>query len=202
MKPVQFMTTVHNDADFEAYREKDRTRRKKITNHEKELQEVPLRIPNPIDEYNQRMGYVDQHAQLESYYSVQQSHFRVWWPLFFFLLDATLVNVWILLRITGSTLLHRDMQVDLAFDLINEGVEELVNDPLKSRNWAPSMNLNFLQTRIATYDIPLSAARPRSNQVIGASRRARGKMCWHFWTNWSSFSLVLGTPVARGERAE
>jgi hypothetical protein len=125
------MTTVHNDADFEAYREKDRTRRKKITNHEKELQEVPLRIPNPIDEYNQRMGYVDQHAQLESYYSVQQSHFRVWWPLFFFLLDATLVNVWVLLRITGSTLLHRNMQVDLAFDLIKEGLQELVNDPLK-----------------------------------------------------------------------
>ena len=77
------------------------------------------------------MGYVDQHAQLESYYSVQQSHFRVWWPLFFFLLDATLVNVWILLRITGSTLLYRDMQVDLAFDLIKEGVKELANDLLK-----------------------------------------------------------------------
>jgi hypothetical protein len=59
MKPVQFMIIVYNDADFEAYREKDRTRRKKITNHEKELQEVLLRIPNPIDEYNQRMGYVD-----------------------------------------------------------------------------------------------------------------------------------------------
>jgi hypothetical protein len=41
------------------------------------------------------------------------------------------VNVWVLLRITGSTLLHRDMQVDLAFDLIKEGVEELANDPLK-----------------------------------------------------------------------
>ena len=77
------------------------------------------------------MGYVDQHAQLESYYSVQQSHFRVWWPLFFFLLDATLVNVWILLRITGNTLLYRDMQVDLAFDLIKEGVKKLVNDLLK-----------------------------------------------------------------------
>jgi hypothetical protein len=70
MKSVQFMTTVHNDQDFEAYREKNRTRRKKFTNHDKELQEAPLRIPNPIDEYNQRMGYVDQHAQLESYYSV------------------------------------------------------------------------------------------------------------------------------------
>jgi hypothetical protein len=131
MKLVQFMITVHNDKDFEAYREKNRAKRKKITNHEKVLQEAPLRIPNLISEYNQRMGYVDQHAQLESYYSVQQSHFRVWWPLFFFLLDAMLVNVWVLLRITGSILLYRDMQVDLAFDLIKEGVEELANNPLK-----------------------------------------------------------------------
>jgi hypothetical protein len=77
IKPVQFMTTVHNDKDFEAYKEKNRAKRKKITNHEKVLQEAPLRIPNPIGEYNQRMGYIDQHAQLESYYSVQQSHFRV-----------------------------------------------------------------------------------------------------------------------------
>jgi hypothetical protein len=77
MRPVQFITTIHDDADFETYKEKSRTRRKKIANYEKELQETPLRIPNPIDEYNQRIRYVDQHAQLESYYSVQQSHFRV-----------------------------------------------------------------------------------------------------------------------------
>jgi hypothetical protein len=93
MKLVQFMITVHNDNDFESYREKDRVRRKKFINHDKDLEELPLRIPNPIHEYNQRMGYVDQHAQLEFYYSVQQSHFRVWWSLFFFLLDAILVNV-------------------------------------------------------------------------------------------------------------
>jgi hypothetical protein len=63
--------------------------------------------------------------------SVQQSHFRVWWPLFFFLLDAILVNVWVLLRITGSTLLYRDMQVDLAYDLIQEGLQELIIESLK-----------------------------------------------------------------------
>jgi hypothetical protein len=131
MKPVQFMTTVYNDEDFNSYREKDRAKRKKFTNHNHNLEELPLRIPNPIDEYNERMGYINQHAQLESYYSVQQSHFRVWWPLFFFLLDAILVNVWVLLRIIGSTLLHRDIQVNLAFDLIKKGLQELANDPLK-----------------------------------------------------------------------
>jgi hypothetical protein len=52
MKPVQFMTIVYNDKDFEAYKEKNRAKRKKITNHEKVLQEAPLRIPNPIGEYN------------------------------------------------------------------------------------------------------------------------------------------------------
>jgi hypothetical protein len=53
------MITVYNNKDFEIYREKDRSRRKRFTNHDKELQEAPLRIPNPINEYNQRMGYVD-----------------------------------------------------------------------------------------------------------------------------------------------
>jgi hypothetical protein len=37
MKPVQFMITVHNDKDFETYREKNRAKRKKITNYEKVL---------------------------------------------------------------------------------------------------------------------------------------------------------------------
>jgi hypothetical protein len=37
IRPVQFMTTVHDDADFKVYREKSRTRRKKIVNHEKKL---------------------------------------------------------------------------------------------------------------------------------------------------------------------
>jgi hypothetical protein len=76
MKPVQFLTNAHDEEDFNRYTEKDRNRRKNITNYHEELQEAPLRIPHPINEYNKCMGYVDVHAQLESYYSVQQSHFR------------------------------------------------------------------------------------------------------------------------------
>jgi hypothetical protein len=71
------MSTVYTDEDFNSYRKKGRERRKKITNHNPDLAKAPLQIPNPIDEYNKRMGYVDQHSQLISYYSVQQSHFRV-----------------------------------------------------------------------------------------------------------------------------
>jgi hypothetical protein len=37
----------------------------------------------------------------------------------------------VLLRITGNTLLYRDIQVDLAYELIKEGLQELANDLLK-----------------------------------------------------------------------
>jgi hypothetical protein len=78
MRAVQFLSTVHDEADFECYAEKARKRRKKITNYHEELREAPLRIPHPIMEYNEHMGYADLHAQFASYYSVQQTHFRVW----------------------------------------------------------------------------------------------------------------------------
>ena len=78
MKLVQFISTVYIDEDFNGYREKGRERRKKITNYNPDLAKAPLQISNPIDEYNKRIKYIDQYSQLISYYSVQQSHFRVW----------------------------------------------------------------------------------------------------------------------------
>jgi hypothetical protein len=59
MKPVQFINTVHIDEDFNNYREKGRERRKKIINHNPDLAEALLQIPNLINEYNKRIGYVD-----------------------------------------------------------------------------------------------------------------------------------------------
>ena len=70
MKPVSFMSTVHDDNDFNAYTEKDRKRRRDVIMYDEELQEAPLRIPNPIQEYNMAMGYTDRHQQLENYYTV------------------------------------------------------------------------------------------------------------------------------------
>jgi hypothetical protein len=42
MKPVQFMSIVHTDEDFNGYREKGRERRKKIINYNLDLAEAPL----------------------------------------------------------------------------------------------------------------------------------------------------------------
>jgi hypothetical protein len=61
MKPVSFMSIVHDDNDFNAYTEKDRKRRKNVIMYDEELQKAPLRIPNPIQEYNMAMGYTDRH---------------------------------------------------------------------------------------------------------------------------------------------
>ena len=55
------MSIVHNDNDFNAYTEKDRKKRKDVVMYDEELQEILLRIPNPIQEYNMAMGYTDRH---------------------------------------------------------------------------------------------------------------------------------------------
>ena len=88
--------------------QKPRERRKEFKNYLKELQGAALRIPNPIAEYNSRMRGADVHAQLQSYYSTHHSLFRVWWPLFFFIIDAAIVNAWVLSRMEGGKFLHRD----------------------------------------------------------------------------------------------
>ena len=55
------MSTVYDDNDFNAYTEKDRKRRRDVIMYDEELQKVPLRIPNPIQEYNMVIGYTDRH---------------------------------------------------------------------------------------------------------------------------------------------
>jgi hypothetical protein len=130
MKPVLFMSNVHNDEDFHTYREKAREMRRDIITYDKERQEAPLRISNLIDEYNDAMGYVDVYAQLSFYYSVQQSHFRNWWPLFYFLLEGILVNVWVLFLINGTAQKHRDVHLEIAHALIKEGLHELQLQPV------------------------------------------------------------------------
>jgi len=53
-----------------------------------------LPIPEFIDDYNYHMGGVDIADQLRSYYCTQQRSCRNWYPLFYWLLDTTLVNAY------------------------------------------------------------------------------------------------------------
>ena len=106
-----------------------------------------MRIPNPIHLHNQAMAHTDLHAQLQSYYTVQQSHFRNWWPLFFFLLDVILVNVWIVLRIHATRLHHRGVHEAIALALMAEGLRDLQSTPtLWPSRKPPAYNLPPMDT--------------------------------------------------------
>ena len=95
---VLFMTSYH---DIRKKVERLR-RRPKLTstnasivrNIFKEASRKMLPIPEFIDDYNYNMGAVDIADQLRSYYSTQQTSRRNWLPLFYWLLDTSLVNAY------------------------------------------------------------------------------------------------------------
>ena len=60
-----------------------------------------LSILRFIDDYNQYMGGVDVANQLRSSYELHRPTRRTWWPIFYWLLDASLVNAYRLTVVYG-----------------------------------------------------------------------------------------------------
>jgi hypothetical protein len=54
-----------------------------------------LPIPIFIDDYNHFIGGVDIADQLRSYYCIQRISLRSWYPLFFWILDTAILNVYL-----------------------------------------------------------------------------------------------------------
>jgi hypothetical protein len=57
-----------------------------------------LPIPMAIDDYNRFMGGVDIADQLRAGFSTQQQGVKPWRLLFYWLLDSTIINAFILLE--------------------------------------------------------------------------------------------------------
>jgi hypothetical protein len=57
-----------------------------------------LPIPMAIDDYNHFIGGVDIANQLRARFSTQQRGVKLWRPLFYWLLDSTIINAFILLE--------------------------------------------------------------------------------------------------------
>ena len=57
-----------------------------------------LPIPRVIDDYNYFMGGVDIADQLRAGFSTQQRGVKPWRPLFYWLLDSTIINAFRLLE--------------------------------------------------------------------------------------------------------
>jgi len=103
---VLFMTSYH---DITKKVERLRRRPKKTSTNAAVVRNIfnnesrkILPIPEFIDDYNYHMGSVNIADQLRSYYSTQQRCRRNWLPLFYWLLDTSLVNAYRIQRTINS----------------------------------------------------------------------------------------------------
>lgn len=89
-----------------------------------------LPIPVAIDDYNRFMGGVDIADQLRAGFSTQQRGVKPWRPLFYWLLDSTIINAFTLSehqrkgklsgKIDNVRSAHRAFREGLVFDLLKD----------------------------------------------------------------------------------
>jgi len=145
---VLFMTSYH---DITKRVERLRRRPKKTSTNASIVRNIfndqsrkILPIPEFINDYNYHMCSVDIADQLRSYYSTQQRCRRNWLPLFYWLLDTSLVNAYRIHRTisshsnTGRKLQseHFHFRSDVADQLINTGIH------LNERATSPSSSVS------------------------------------------------------------
>ena len=137
---VQLMTTVHTPSNMEAYDILSKNKRHgipaevstiRIKNlsfhtlpsvyaHTQPCVERGLSFPTAVRQYNKHMGGSDSNAQGRAYYSPGTRNVRYWWPLLKLLLDASVLNAYILwqLQFPDSNLSHKAFQHQVATSLV------------------------------------------------------------------------------------
>ena len=144
---VRLLTTAHVGGDFDQKTRNRRRPRETPRNREtirriwgqNARKEIP--VPALTADYNDKMGGVDIADQLRAYLTTQLRVARNWMPLFFWLIDTTLINCFILAREN-----HPSAKVynksnrwrwheDLAWDLVHEGYKEL-NPPANTTGYS------------------------------------------------------------------
>jgi len=108
---VQFMSTVHTITQRPGNYIEKRRRRPRITNSNRQnilrfFGDKPiatLLTPKIAIDYNNHMNAVDLADQYRSYYATQLRVSRVWMPVFFWLLDTSVINAWTLAKISTAS---------------------------------------------------------------------------------------------------
>ena len=76
--------------------------------------------PNIVERYNRHMGYVDISDRTANRYSMSRRTFKWTMKLFFYCLDLTVFNSWILLSSCGAKYTHQDLRLLLVRNFIEE----------------------------------------------------------------------------------
>jgi hypothetical protein len=119
---VLLMTTAHTIDEAKSNYPKDPKKRHNIPNTAPvwvEGQERPrLLFPLPVTDYNKHMGGSDGNAQQRACASPTHRDVRYWWPLFVFMLEASVLNAHILHKVNGGKDDHREFQRQIALELL------------------------------------------------------------------------------------
>ncbi|CAG8826567.1 19583_t:CDS:1, partial [Cetraspora pellucida] len=129
--PVTMLTTIHEITRNENRVERVRRRLRETSTNVTKVRAVfgtaskkALPIPCIIDDYNHHMGGVDIADQLHRYYAIQLPVRRTWMPLFFWLLDTSIVNSYLIFKKNGNIINHKNFRIHLVWELINADMEE------------------------------------------------------------------------------
>ncbi len=101
-------------------------------------------FPKPVVEYNTHMGGSDGNAQQRSCASpASHRDVRYWWPIFIFILEASVLNAYILHKLgaPGSTSTKREFQRQIALSLLRNPAGQsrersTLSNPIKKRKYA------------------------------------------------------------------
>jgi hypothetical protein len=130
--PVTMLSTIHEiDNGLQNRIIRERRRPRINTTNSSTIKRVfgdnskkELPIPKIIDDYNHFMGGVDIADQYRSSYIIQFPVQRIWVPLFFWLLDTSIINSYLIYKIRyGKKANHKNFRLSIVLDLIKEAIK-------------------------------------------------------------------------------
>ena len=148
------------------------------------------------------MGGVDIADQLRGYYGTQLPVRRTWMPLFFWLLDTSIINSYLIFKKSGKNINHKDFRLQLVWDLIKSSMEE--NEPLKpnTRGYVKELTQQFKFIQVdptkkhqyVTTNFELSPLRLTSDGHFPEWREERSSCVWCKYLNKKAQKKALKDP--------
>jgi hypothetical protein len=199
--PVTMLTTIHELKGDDWTVERKRRRPRQTSTNAATVRRVfgveptkVLAIPKIIDDYNHKMNGVDIADQLRSYRSLQQTSRRTWFPLFFWLLDTTLVNISLLHAKLGSTNSKKEFRVSLAWEILRATAEAEPRRRTRSLGDEPDLPATPMKKKRRLYYVNKGFSLPESRFLPGdhfPEYRSERQACV-----WCRFKSKLGESVS------
>lgn len=181
-KPVTVVSNMHNASATEI-----------VLRTNSRGQRTPILCPSSIADYNRYMGAVDRFDQYMSAYSVSQKSRRWWVKLFYYMLDTTIVNSFLLYKescnaVKKKYMSHLDFRSKLTDQLISDFSSRQrrptispMSNKRKDSSGSVQISGKHLAIKISTYRRCVSCSKSkekRSNMACDTCDKVLCKDCF------------------------